>query len=278
MHLADTHAHLEAVENLEEILKHAKAAGVGEIITIGTSVGSSQEAINIAEKYTSDDLKIYATVGMHPFDSRGEIEEKGMEACVREISQLATTSKKIVGIGEAGLDYYLEPSDTSMKLSASQRPVTSDDDKTYQKKLLSDQVRVANKVNLPLVVHCRNAWDEIFDELAKAELKLAVFHSFTGKVADAQAAVALGYFVSFSGIVTFKNAKDIQEAAKCVPNDKILVETDSPFLSPEPFRGQKNEPANVKITASFLSNLLGIRERDFITQTTQNAQKAFNLW
>ena len=105
MSLVDTHAHLETVENLEEILKHAKTAGVGAIITIGTSVGSSREAIDIAEKYSSDDLKIFATVGMHPFDSQGEIEEKGVEACVREISELATTSKKVVGIGEAGLDY-----------------------------------------------------------------------------------------------------------------------------------------------------------------------------
>lgn len=277
MSLVDTHAHLEAVENLEEVLKHAKAAEVGAIITIGTSVGSSREAIDIAEKYSSDDLRIFATVGLHPFDSRGEIEEKGLEVCVSELADVATTSKRIVAIGEAGLDYY-QVGDPSTDLRASKRPVTSDDDKEYQKKLLKSQIKIANDLDLPLVVHCRNAWDEIFDELSKAELKRAVFHSFTGKVADAQAAAALGYFVSFSGIVTFKNASDIQDAAKAMPSDKILVETDSPFLTPDPFRGQKNEPANVKITASFLSNLLKIGESDFIAQTTQNAQKAFNLW
>lgn len=267
--LVDTHAHLEAVENLDEVLKHARGAGVAAIVTIGTSVQSSHQAIDIAEKYSSDDLKIFATVGLHPFDSKNEIETKGLGICVSEITDLATTSKKIIGIGEAGLDYYGVDE---------KREQTTDEEKVFQKKLLKEQIKISNSLKLPLVVHCRNAWDEIFNELDKGNLKEAVFHSFTGKVEDAKAAFTLGYFVSFSGIVTFKNAKGIQEAAKAVPLDKILLETDSPYLTPEPFRGQKNESANVRITGSFLSNLLNLSESDFFKKTSQNAQNAFKLW
>lgn len=267
--LVDTHAHLEAVENLEESLKHAKAAGVSAIITIGTSVKSSMQAIDIAEKYTHDDLKIFATVGLHPFDSRNEIEELGKDKCLMEIKRLAGTSKKIVGVGECGLDYYKE---------GDKRPETSGDDKLFQKKLFQDQALIADILNLPLIIHCRNAWNEIFDEIAKYNVKRAVFHSFTGNAGDMKAAIALGFYVSYSGIVTFKNAVQIQEAARLIPVEKLLIETDSPFLTPDPFRGQKNESANVKITASFLSNLLNTPESDFFKKTTQNAQNAFNLW
>jgi len=267
--LVDTHAHLETVENLDEFLKHAKAAGVGAIITIGTSIKSSRLAIDIAEKYTDDNLNIFATVGLHPFDCRDEIEMNGFDACILEIKSIIGTSKKIVGIGECGLDYYQE---------GEKRHETTFDEKTFQKRLFKEQAVIANSLNLPLIIHCRNAWNEIFDEVTKANVKKAVFHSFTGSGEDAKAAVALGYFVSFSGIVTFKNAEDIQVAAKAMPIDKILVETDSPYLSPEPFRGQKNESANVRITASFLSNLLNARESYFFDLTSQNAKKAFGLW
>jgi len=270
--LVDTHAHLEAVDNLEESLLHAKTAGVGAIITIGTSVASSQKAISIAEKYSSDELGIFATVGIHPYDAQAEIESMGIDRCVKQIAELATTSKKIVGIGEAGLDYYLEQENLNRKQE------TTDEDKIFQRKLLGEQIKIANDLNLPLVVHCRNAWDEIFEVLTRDNLKKAVLHSFTGSAQDAKAATALGYFVSYSGIVTFKNATDIQAAAKQTERSMILVETDSPYLSPEPFRGQKNESANVRITASYLANLLDVSEEDFFESTTQNALKAFRLW
>ncbi|KKR78178.1 MAG: Mg-dependent DNase [Candidatus Curtissbacteria bacterium GW2011_GWA1_40_9] len=272
MSLVDSHAHLEAVENLEEVLEHAKAAGVGSIVSIGTSLNTSRRAIDIAEKYSSDDLRIFATVGMHPFDSKGEIEDKGVEACMRELTDLASTSKKIVGIGEAGLDYYGQ---------GDMRSPTGDTEKEFQKKLFCAQVKIANDNILPIVVHCRNGWDEIFQLLSKDSgqppMLRGVFHSFTGGYNEAKKAVGLGFYISFSGIVTFENAVNIQEAARIVPGELILLETDSPFLSPEPFRGQKNEPTNVKIIASFLAKLRNIQESDFCTQTTKNAQKAFKL-
>ncbi len=267
--LVDTHAHLEAVENLEESLARAKEAGVGAIITIGTSIESSKKAIEIAEKYSTDSLKIFATVGIHPYDAQAEIEENGLKQCIRDLAELAITSKKIVGIGEAGLDYYNE---------GDKRPPTTSDEKAEQKKLLQEQVKIANNLNLPLVVHCRGAWEEIFNVLTKNDLKSAILHSFTGKAENAKTALSHGYFISYSGIVTFKNASNVQTAAMETDRSLILLETDSPYLSPEPFRGQKNESANVRITASYLANLLNVSEKDFFETTTENARRAFRLW
>ena len=267
--LVDTHAHLDALENLEEVIAHAKAAGVSKIITIGTNIESSKKAIDIAEKYSNDDIKIYATVGTHPYDGRDEIAQLGIEKCLAPIKSLAGSSKKIVGVGEAGLDYYFT---TDKKIEK-----TTEQEKSVQRKLFEAQIKLANAVGLPLVIHCRGGWDEIFDLLGKTGLEKGVFHSFTGSVADAQAACALGFYVSFSGIVTFKNAKEIQEAGKVVPTDKILVETDCPYLSPEPFRGQKNEPANVRITAEFLAGIRSASYSEFAQASMQNAQKLFNI-
>ncbi len=272
MTLIDTHAHLEILENLVEVLDHARAAGVTSIVSVGTSVETSRKAIEIAEKYSSDDLKIYATCGLHPFDSKAEIAEKGMAACVGELSELATTSKKIVAIGETGLDFYGP---------GGKRAQTVEVEREFQFNLLRSQLKIADSLNLPAVIHCRNAWEDIFEIISKFKIQSSklrgVFHSFTGGAGEAKRVVELGFYVSFSGIVTFRNAAKVQEAAKIVPDDKILVETDSPFLTPDPFRGQKNESANVKITASFLSNLRKLSDDDFFTQTSKNAQKAFNL-
>jgi TatD DNase family protein len=273
MKLVDTHTHLEAVDNVEEVLEHAKSAGVDKIITVGTTLLSSRIAIDISEKRSTEELKIYAAVGLHPFDCQTDIAEKGLKKCVEELEGLATTSKKIVAIGEAGLDFY-GPGD--------KRPQTVQTEREFQFKLFGGQLKIAEKLNLPIIIHCRNGWDDIFRvmsvDFGPIPKRRGVFHSFTGGINDAKNAVNLGFYVSFSGIVTFKNGSTVQEAVKIVPIDKILVETDSPFLAPEPFRGQKNESANVKITASFLANLLKIKEDDFSSQTSKNAQNLFGLW
>ncbi len=269
--LVDTHAHLDILENLGEVLVRAKQAGVGKIITIGTSIESSQKAVEIAEKYTSGDIAIFAAVGVHPFDGKSEVEELGVQKVVGAIDKIAQSSKKVVAIGECGLDYFE---------AGGRQKETTKAEKLLQRKLFGAQITLSEKLKLPLVVHCRKAWDEIFSLLASG-WKLrngVVFHSFTGNSADAQVAAALGFLVSFSGIVSFKNAKDIQAAAAELSIDKILVETDSPYLTPEPFRGQKNEPANVKITADFLSNLRSVSYEDFCVQTSNNAEKLFKLW
>lgn len=271
--LVDTHAHLENNENLAEILEHAKAAGISSIVTIGTTLRTSRIAIEIAERHSSDELKIFAAVGLHPFDCQADIAEKGLRGCVQELANLATTSKKIVAIGEAGLDFY-GPGD--------KRPQTVETEREFQFNLFGSQLKIADFLNLPIVIHCRNGWEDIFRLLSidfgPIPKRKGVFHSFTGGVGEVKKAVGLGFYVSFSGIVTFKSSQAIQDSAKVVPRDKILVETDSPFLTPEPYRGQKNEPCNVKMTASFLANLLKFREDEFFAQTSKNAQNAFVLW
>ncbi len=271
--LVDTHAHLEVLENLPLVLENAKRAGVSKIITIGTSIASSKRAIDLAEKFSDSDLGIFATVGIHPFDGKDDVDTLGVEKAVGTLAELASTSKRVVGVGESGLDYYTSDND--------KRPTTTDDERNLQRKLFGTQAKLADELNLPLIVHCRNGWDEIFEILTRGTWNLTcggVFHSFVGSVQDLQAAAALGFYVSFSGIVTFSNAQNIQGAARTADISKMLLETDSPYLTPEPFRGQKNEPCNVKIIADFLANLKGLQFGDLYDKTSKNAEKLFNLW
>lgn len=291
--LIDSHAHLDfptssriaglrgtGVDYLESVLDRAKGAGVSKIVTIGTSVDCSKKCIEIAEKFSSSDLQIFATCGIHPEDGKADIEKYGsIERIIDELSKLTKTSDRVVGIGECGLDYYI---DGDRK--------TTDEDKSFQRELFAAQVGLTSDLDLPLVVHCRNGWDEIFDLIQGsivtgsdptkgATLKnlTGVFHSWTGDWQAAQKAIDLGFYISFSGIVTFKNAPLIQEAAKKVLADRILVETDSPFLTPIPLRGQKNEPENVKIIASYLSEVRNTNLAAISEETSKNAQKLFKL-
>ena len=142
------------------------------------------------------------------------------------------------------------------------------------------QIRLAAELNLPLVIHCRNAWREIFDILTIVNRRstiVGVFHSWTGDWEAAKKALDLGFYISFSGIVTFKNAPDIQEVARKIPFDRMLVETDSPFLAPDPIRGSKNEPKNVKIVAQFIADLRNQTVNEVSSKTSANARKLFNL-
>ncbi len=270
--MLDSHAHLDFVEDLEGTIYRAKQAGVLKIVTIGTSIEGSKKCIEIAEKYSDNDISIYATCGIHPEDGRTDIDQYG-DKLIGELEKIAKSSKRVVGIGECGLDFHLETS--------SQRPETSDKEKEFQRRLFDEQIELAADLNLPLIVHCRNAWDEIFDQIPKFQTpnsKLrGVFHSWTGDFRAMEKALNLGFYVSFSGIVTFKNASEIQEVAKTAPIERILVETDSPFLSPEPLRGKKNTPENVKIIASFLSKIRNQSFDDIATATSSNAQNLFRL-
>jgi TatD DNase family protein len=265
MTLIDSHAHLEAVKNLNEALARAKKVGLSKIITVGTSIDTSKNACDLAFSCSRPALEVYATVGIHPRDGKIDVEKFGVNKCIEQLRKIIKTSNKVVGIGECGLDYF--------------EGKTSEEEKKFQRDLFKRQIKLASELNLPLVVHCRNAWTEIFDLLTFNDERLTnlrgVFHSFTGGVKEAKKAISLGFYVSFSGILTFMNAKNVQEAARIVPNDRILVETDSPYLCPEPLRGQINVPANVKMTANFLSNLRNISPEAIYAQTSANAQKLF---
>jgi len=169
----DSHAHLELFEDLDDVLVRAKEVGVSKIITIGTTLETSRRAIQIAENFSDSELEIYATCGIHPNDGAEEVENLGLGNVMKQLQKIAKSSKKVVGLGECGLDYFLETSD--------QRPITSKTDKAFQRKLFKEQITLAVDLDLPLVVHCRNAWDEIFELLTFNHEQLAnlrgVFHS-----------------------------------------------------------------------------------------------------
>ncbi len=244
----DTHCHTQEqmVETgSDELLQRAREAGVQRFIVIGTDVDTSQQAIDIAAKH--DD--VWATVGLHPHDAT-----KG----VHTIAPLAT-SPRVVGIGECGLDYYYEHSPRDIQMPA-----------------FAEQIALAKQHNLSLVIHTRDAWEDTFNVLDSEGIpENTIIHCFSGGPDEARACLDRGAYLSFSGIVTFKNATDLREAAKICPLDRLLVETDSPFLAPVPHRGRPNEPAHVGIVGTAIADLRGHDVIDFASITSANALRAF---
>lgn len=264
--LFDSHTHLDFVDDLPKALARAKKADVLKIISVGTNFKESKKAIEIAEKYSKKDQQIFASCGIHPKDGKEDVKRGWID----ELKSVVNSSGKVIALGECGLDYYL-PSD--------KRVETADKEKRFQREIFSQQIKLASEMKLPLIVHCRNAWNEIIDliEKNKSNDLTGVFHSWTGDTKAMKKALEIGFYISFSGIVTFKNVLVIQEVAKKIPTNKMLVETDSPFLAPEPVRGQKNEPGNVRIIAEFLAETRSVPVDDIISDTSSNAQKLFNL-
>lgn len=244
----DTHCHTQEqmVETgSDELLQRAREAGVQRFIVIGTDVDTSQQAIDIAAKH--DD--VWATVGLHPHDAT-----KG----VHTIAPLAT-SPRVVGIGECGLDYYYEHSPRDIQMPA-----------------FAEQIALAKQHNLSLVIHTRDAWEDTFNVLDSEGMpENTIIHCFSGGPDEARACLDRGAYLSFSGIVTFKNATDLREAAKICPLNRLLVETDSPFLAPVPHRGRPNEPAHVGIVGTAIADLRGHDVIDFASITSANALRAF---
>jgi TatD DNase family protein len=271
MQLVDSHAHLDFVDDLGSALKNAKKAGVNKIVSVGTTLEESKKILELAEKHSEKDLEIWTTAGIHPKDGREDVEKLGLLQCIKTLKQIAESSKKIVAIGECGLDYYI---------TTDSKQLTTDKEKEYQHDLFLGQVELAAELNLPIVIHCRNGWDEIFRRLSIVDRQSSVkgvFHCWTGDWNAAKKALDLGFYISFSGIVTFKNAPEIQEVAKRVPIDRMLIETDSPFLAPEPMRGKKNSPENVKIVAQFIANLRNLPLSKIASATSENAAGLFGL-
>ncbi|MEY4634067.1 MAG: hypothetical protein RLZ18_1439 [Actinomycetota bacterium] len=244
----DTHCHTQEqmVETgSDELLQRAREAGVQRFIVIGTDVDTSQQAIDIAAKHND----VWATVGLHPHDAT-----KG----VHTIAPLAT-SPRVVGIGECGLDYYYEHSPRDIQMPA-----------------FAEQIALAKEHNLSLVIHTRDAWEDTFNVLDSEGMpENTIIHCFSGGPDEARACLDRGAYLSFSGIVTFKNATDLREAAKMCPLDRLLVETDSPFLAPVPHRGRPNEPAHVGIVGTSIADLRGHDVVDFASITSANALRAF---
>ena len=234
MKLIDSHCHLNyagLAERQEEVLANARARGIGGFLNISTRQSEWGDVVAAAERNPD----VWATIGVHPHEADAH-PDLGAAALVE-----AAAHPRVIAIGECGLDYYYDKSD-----------------RASQRERFQAHIEAARETGLPLVVHTREAEDDTAEILNREVGKggvTGVLHCFTGSAGLARTALDLGFYISISGIVTFKNAKDLQDVAKAVPQDRLLVETDSPFLAPVPHRGQTCEPAFVADTAAFLSDL-----------------------
>lgn len=250
--LIDSHCHLnfpDLAQRLPEVLANMAEAGVDKAIAISVSRQSFEEVHAIAQNHPN----IYATVGIHPDDP--EAEEFSLEELLERAAR-----PKVVGIGETGLDYHWCKGNLA-----------------WQHQRFALHIEAANRSGLPLVVHTRDAAEDTMRLLREHQAHAGVIHCFTEDVRIAKLALDLGFYISFSGIVTFKNATAIQEAARYVPLDRLLVETDSPYLAPVPKRGKPNEPAYVRHTAAFVAQLRGDSLENIAQATTANCLRLFNL-
>ena len=241
----DNHCHLS--ENAEEEILKARKALVAGFINVGTDFETSSEAIEKA-KILPD---VWATAGVHPHEARKGIE--GIEDLLED--------SNVVAVGEAGLDYHYDHSP-----------------REDQKKVFAEQIELANKSELPLVVHTREAWEDTFKILdSEGVPKSIVFHCFTGGTIEAKECLERGAYLSFSGIITFKKSESLREVASECPLDRAMIETDSPYLTPVPFRGKKNEPANVGLVGQELAYLQDKAPEEIAIATTQNALDFYGL-
>ena len=251
--MIDSHCHLDhepLLSNFNKVLLRSKKEGVEKLLTICTSIAGYKNVLEIIEK----DSIIYGTFGIHPHETTNNKIEKN------EIVKQALTNKKIIGIGETGLDFYYNNSD-----------------KDSQIKSFKNHIDAAIQLNKPIIVHSRNAENETFDILKnnyKKKLKI-LMHCFTGSTIFAKNLMTLGAFFSASGIITFKNSTELQYTFKEIPLEKLLIETDSPFLAPVPMRGKKNEPSYIKYIASKLAELKSCSFKKIDEITTNNFNSLF---
>ena len=242
----DSHCHLNHADFGEEtdaVVQRALDAGVRRIVTIGTRLENTAELLALAHKYP----QIFVTVGVHP----EYVAER--EVSADEIAQAATSDEKIIALGEAGFDYFYDP-----------------DTKDAQRKLFKNHLIAARKTGLPLVIHTRGAEQDTVDALSEFPDVTGVLHCFSSKAELAKFGLERGWYLSASGILTFKKAQEIRDIFKDVPLDRLLIETDAPYLAPVPYRGKRNEPSFVVKTAEVLAELKGVPLEDLAKITTEN--------
>jgi TatD DNase family protein len=259
--LIDTHAHLDYSDfdpDRAEIISRAEEAGVTEIISIGTRVDSSTRAVELAENFPN----IWATVGIHPCDADDAPEDA--LARLRELAQ----SVRVVALGEIGLDYHRLPEDAAAVEASKWR----------QAELFRAQLDLAAELGLNAVIHQRDSWDDVLSILSGYTGRLrGVFHCFGGTLEQARDVIELGHLVSFTGIVTFKNARQVQATAQDVAADKFMVETDCPYLAPVPDRGKRCEPAHTRRVAETIAGLRGASVGEIAARTTATAREFFRF-
>tara|TARA_B100001996_G_C18664543_1_gene594391 strand:- start:1014 stop:1769 length:756 start_codon:yes stop_codon:yes gene_type:complete len=248
----DTHCHLfyeNLKSDLSSVLSRAKENGVGRFICVGTNLKDSAESLDLAKQYDT----IYATAGIHPHDAK-DVNPNYVD----ELYDLIN-NEKMVAIGEIGLDYYRSISDRDL-----------------QKEVFVKQMQIASKLDKPIVFHNRDADEDVIKILSKFPSVTGVAHCFSSDLETAKTFLKLGYYISFSGNLTFKNSH-LPDVAKGLDLDRILIETDSPFLSPEPHRGKQNEPSRVWFVAKKLSEIFNVSLATIEKKTSENAKTLFNF-
>ncbi|WP_404330642.1 TatD family hydrolase [Mesobacillus maritimus] len=253
--LFDTHVHLNAEqfnEDLQEVIDRAQAEGVTRMVVVGFDRSTITKAMELCETYEF----IYASVGWHPVDAI-DMKPEDLE-WLRELSG----HPKVVALGEMGLDYHWDKSP-----------------KEIQKEVFKKQIQLAKEVKLPIIIHNREATSdivEILKETGAAEVG-GIMHCFSGSVETAKECLDMNFYISLGGPVTFKNAKKPKEVAEAIPLNRLLIETDCPYLAPHPYRGKRNEPAYVKLVAEQIAELKGISYDEVANATTENAKKLFDI-
>lgn len=261
MILIDSHCHIDGAEfdaDRDEVVQRAREAGVRAMLNVGTGepeTGNFERAVALAEKYDN----VFAAIGVHPHDA------KTFDAVAEErLVKLAETSRKVIAWGEIGLDFYYDHSPREV-----------------QREVFRRQIRIARELDLPIIIHSREADEEtveiLTEECAGEDFRGGIMHCFGGTPEMAQSLMKIGFLISFAGNVTFKKAENLREAARIVPLDKLLIETDCPYLAPIPFRGKRNEPAFVAQTAQFLADFYKVSLEELANATTNNFQKFFRL-
>ena len=253
--LFDSHAHLDDNRfdgDREEVIARAAANGVTGIINIGADMASSRRSVELACRYAS----VYAAVGIHPHDAKDAVEE--------DYAQLAAWVKeepKVLAIGEIGLDYYYD---------WSPRPV--------QQEVFKRHIQLAREVGKPIIIHDRDAHGDILAMVKQEAAGLTgVFHCFSGSLDMAREVIKLGFYVSIAGPVTFDKSVKLKEIAAAVPMDRLLVETDAPYLTPQPYRGRRNEPAHVRYVAEEVARARGLTLAEVAAATTANVKRLFHI-
>jgi len=251
--MIDSHCHLDhepLLSDLKNVIKRSKNVGIKKLLTISTS----HESFDRIKKIINEDEMIYGTIGVHPHETTDN------KITTDFIIKNLTQNLKIIGIGETGLDFYYNNSDKNNQIIS-----------------FKEHIEASIQTNVPLIIHSRDAEDETFDILSEYknnDLKI-LMHCFTGSRSFAEKLLTLNAYFSASGIITFKNSQELQETFKFLPLDKILIETDSPFLAPVPNRGKKNEPSFIDYTAQKLAEIKNISKSDLVNFTTNNFNKLF---
>ena len=253
--LFDSHAHLNAIQyeqDIVEVIQRAKDEKVTHIVVVGFDKETISKAMELTDQYDM----IYAAVGWHPVDAIDMTDED-----LNWIKQLAA-HPKVVAIGEMGLDYYWDKSP-----------------KDIQKEVFRKQIQLAKEVKLPIIIHNRDATEDVVRILKEENASEVggIMHCFTGSLEVAKQCMDMNFYISFGGPVTFKNAKKPKEVVKEIPMDRLLIETDCPYLTPHPFRGKRNEPSYVKYVAEQIAELRGDTLEEIATKTSDNAKKLFGI-